>query len=261
MNNLLRASVKLLGTSLLLLLFIPVSLGAAASTLSPLTRRARLAGVTSFFARLILGLFNVRVSLKGRKLLRAGNEGRLVVSNHVSYIDVLVIASLAPSVFVTSVELRNTCLLGQLARLGGSLFVERRKASGLKHEINSIAQALETGFQVVLFPEGTTSNGDEVRPFKRSLLDAAIKAHRNVQPVCLRYTGVEGKPLSAKSRDAVFYYGRISFFKHFPRFLAIRSVDLEVSVLDELVAGDSETRKHLAERAHDAISAAYRAEA
>ena len=215
--------------------------------------------LVSFFAGLVLRLYGVRVIATGSRRLAPQHQGHLVVSNHLSYIDVLVLASLAPSVFVTSIELRNTLLLGQLARLSGSLFVERRKASGLRREIDAITAVLNQRFSVVLFPEGTTFNGDHVHPFKRSLLDAAVKAHCNILPVCIRYQRVNGQPLSASSRDAVLYYGGTTFFRHFPRFLSLRSVEVRISALHPITTRTDDSRKHLAERAHEAISAEYEA--
>lgn len=254
-----RALIKVIGSLFLFFLYLAASLAALTLPVKARTRRIWRTGLVSFFAGLVLRLYGVRVIAAGGGKLAQPNVGHLVVANHLSYVDVLVIASLAPVVFVTSVELRNTLLLGQLARLSGSLFVERRKASGLKQEIDAIIGVLNDGFSVVLFPEGTTFNGDGVQPFKQSLLDAAIKTKCSILPVCLRYQRVNGQPLSAASRDAVLYYGGISFFRHFPRFLMLRSVEVKISVLQPITAGADESRKQLALRAHEAICAEYQA--
>lgn len=254
-----RALIKIAGTLFLFILYLVASLAALLLPVRARTRRLWMTGLASFFAGLMLRLYGVRVAAAGSRKLAPPHRGHLVVANHLSYVDVLVIASLTPSVFVTSVELRNTLLLGQLARLSGSLFVERRKASGLRREIDAITAVLNQGFSVVLFPEGTTFNGDRVHPFKQSLLDAAVKANCSILPVCLRYQRVNDQPLSAASRDAVLYYGGISFFRHFPRFLTLRSVEVKISILRPITAGADESRKHLALRAHEAISAEYQA--
>ncbi len=254
-----RALIKIAGTFILFILYLLASLAALALPVAGRVRRAWLNRLVTFFAGLVLRLYGVRVTATGSEKLAHPHGGNLVVANHLSYVDVLVIASLAPVVFVTSIELRNTLLLGQLARLSGSLFVERRKASGLKQEIDAIIEVLNQGFSVVLFPEGTTFNGDGVQPFKQSLLDAAIRAKCSILPACLRYQRVNDQPLSVASRDAVLYYGGISFFQHFPRFLALRSVEVKISVLHPITAGADESRKHLALRAHEAICAEYQA--
>lgn len=205
----------------------------------------------------MLRLLGVRLHVKHRERFHSPGKGRLIVANHVSYLDILIIASLVPSVFITSVELGGTLLLGTLARLGGSMFVERRKATGLKQEIGLISRTLEDGFTVVLFPEGTTSNGERVHPFKKSLFDAAVDTQTDVLPLCLRYTAVNDEELTSRNRDSVFFYGGTTFLQHVPRLLALRSVDVEVLPLAVLRVHQDSSRKDLAEQAYDAISAAY----
>jgi len=212
---------------------------------------------TSFVSRLMLALIGIRVHVKHRERLHKGAGARLIIANHVSYIDVLVISSLVPSAFITSMELKNTVVLGVLAQLGGSLFVERRKTTSLKQEIDSIAHVLGQGFPVVLFPEGTTSNGDRVMPFKNSLFDTAVVTRADILPICLRYTRVNNERLTPRNRDAVFYYGGVTFFKHLPKLLSKKSVDVEAVPLKTIKAHARHTRKDLAALAHDAISDAY----
>ena len=124
------------------------------------------------------------------------------MANHVSYVDILVIASRTPAVFITSVELKRTFPLGMLAWFGGSLFVERRSPAGLKQEISAIARTLQEGTSVVLFPEGTTFDGDHVRPFRSSLFTAAIRAAVPVQPVCIGCgrNGLDARRVSGHQR-------------------------------------------------------------
>ncbi len=220
------------------------------------TKRVAAIRTTSGFARIVLVLFGVRLHIKHRERLRK-KGGRLIVSNHLSYIDVLVLSALAPAVFITSVELKNTALLGTLARLSGSIFVERRRPSGLKREIEDIALALGQGLDVALFPEGTTSNGDRVQPFKNSLFDAAVLTRAGIVPVCFRYTRVNEERVTPENRDLVFYYGGVSFLKHLVRFLSLRSIDVEVIILKAIRVNPRQSRKDLAAATHKTISAAY----
>ena len=222
-------------------------------------RRARLAGNASFFARLGLRVLGIRVlnRRRRRKGIRQRRSPRLIVANHLSYTDILIIASRIPSVFITSVELRRTFPLGFFAWCGGCLFVERRSPAGLKREIAEVTRVLAGGTAVVLFPEGTTSNGDTVRPFKNSLFTAAIDAGAHVLPLCIRYRTVSGAPVTAANRDAVYYYGGTTFFGHLPRLLAQRSVHAECIVLAPIATHQHHSRKDLALRTHAAISAAY----
>ena len=255
-----RPFVKMLGIISVILAFILTSCFITILPSGARLRRIFLTRNCSFASRRLLALLGIRMHVRHPERLQGRSSGALVVSNHVSYIDILVIASLAPSVFITSVELGSTPFLGMLARLGGSVFVERRKAFGLKKEIAMITDLLEEGFTVVLFPEGTTSNGERVRPFKNSLFDSAVDARTNILPLCLRYTKINDYPVTAYNRDTVFYYGGETFSRHFPKLLALESVDIEVMPLKIVKAPANGSRKELALEAHAAISSAYRAE-
>jgi 1-acyl-sn-glycerol-3-phosphate acyltransferase len=220
-------------------------------------RRSSAIRTTSFFSRLMLALLGVRVHVKQGDRVNNTGKPRLIISNHLSYIDVFILSSFMPAVFVTSVELKDTALLGLLASFGGSIFVERRKATGLKKEIGAVAAVLEQGFSVALFPEGTTSNGDRVQQFKNSLFDSAVVTRTDILPVCLRYTKVDGERLTPRSRDAVCYHGGMTFFQHFPKLLSLKSVEVELIPLKTIVVSPHHSRKDLAALAHNAISAAY----
>ena len=257
MANMLRVTLKLLGALPLLISYLLIS--AALFVLVPFGSKKRLLAVqnASLFSRVTLRLLGIRVHVKHAELLHKGSGSHLIIVNHLSYVDVLVMSSLMPAVFITSVEMKHTLLLGTLAKFGGSIFVERRKASGLKQELDAIAHVLSQGFSVVLFPEGTTSNGERVQPFKNSLFDSAIRARSNVVPFCLRYTKVNNRHITSDMRDSVFFYGDMTFFRHLPRLLALRSVDLDVQPLETIKIQANASRKVLASEAHDAISAAY----
>jgi lyso-ornithine lipid O-acyltransferase len=252
-----RKFFKLPGILFLLTLYIIFACFIALLPTGAKIRRALLIKNTSRGSRLMLRLLGVRVHVKHGERLLESEVARLVVANHLSYIDVLVIASVVPSLFITSVELGSTPVLGMLARLGGSIFVERRKATKLRQEIPIISHALRSGLRVTLFPEGTTSNGRRVQPFKNSLFHAAILAQTDIQPLCLRYIGVNGKPLNEHNCDSVFYYGGATFFRHFPRLLSLTSIDVEIVPLKIILFREKVTRKELAIRTHEVISAAY----
>jgi 1-acyl-sn-glycerol-3-phosphate acyltransferase len=251
-----RFCMKIIGIVPLLLAYLLISCSIAFLPAGSRLRRILHTKNTSFFSRMMLSLLgvNVHIEHEGLTTLRSGS---LIVSNHTSYIDILVIASLTPAVFITSVELGSTLFLGMLARFGGSLFVERRKPFGLKREIAMIARAIAEGFTVVLFPEGTTSNGERIQPFKKSLFDAAVMAGVDIRPICLRYTKINGGALTVHNRGCVFYYGGDTFFRHFPKFSLLKSVDVVVIPLKSIKVPEHASRKELALAAHAAISSAY----
>jgi 1-acyl-sn-glycerol-3-phosphate acyltransferase len=166
---------------------------------------------------------------------------------------------LIPSTFIASVdEVGDKFLLGTLAKFGGSVFVDRRSRAKLTEEIEVIADVLRNGINVVLFPEGTTSNGDRVLCFKTSLLTPALRSNIDVLPICMKYLRVNRENLNSKNRDLVFYYGDMTFFQHFWGVLSLKSVEMELIGLENIKINENLTRKEVAELAFNSINLAYR---
>lgn len=119
-----------------------------------------------------------------------GHEPRLLVSNHISWLDVYVILATCPCRFVAKSEVRQWPLLGRLAAACGTLFIARQSPRDALRVVHCMATQLQTGDTLALFPEGTTSNGQQVLPFHANLFQAAISAQTLVQPAALRYAEV-----------------------------------------------------------------------
>ncbi len=212
----------------------------------------------SFHSSLMNKMLGVRVSLRGRGNGISGGESSLILSNHLSYVDIFVISSFFPSSFIASVdEVKSDPLLGKATELSGGYFVERRNRSGLRTDIESISGILESGTNVALFPEGTTSNGDRVLPFKTPLLSAAEKAGVGILPLCIRYTSIDGEALTEKNKDLIYYYGDMKFFDHFFKLLSVGRVDAELRVLDKIDPQAATSRKEMASAIYDMISSEY----
>ena len=170
----------------------------------------------------------------------------------------LALASAAPMAFITSVEIREQPLVGLLAELGGSVFVERRNKFSVKSEINQITKLLLDGFNLALFAEGTTSNGECVLPFKNTLIQAAINAEAVLVPVCINYLSIDGEKPSPANRDKVFFYGDMGFVTHIGRLLRTQSIEMECRFLEAIPLTRHDDRKDIARRAHRAISENYK---
>ncbi|MBN1983112.1 MAG: 1-acyl-sn-glycerol-3-phosphate acyltransferase [Chitinivibrionales bacterium] len=186
-----------------------------------------------------------------------GKKTFFIISNHVSYLDILILSSHQPSAFITSVEIQKTFFMGFLATLGGSLFVERRNKAGLHREIAAMRQTCEHGVPIVLFPEGTSSNGETVLPFKSSLFQSAIEAGIDIIPVCLRYKTIDGRPVTKCNRDRLFYYGSIYFFPHLLQLPFVRCAEVNLTYLDPISVRDGMNRKELAALSFQRIYTAY----
>ena len=227
-----------------------------ALTSDPHLRKRKLLRNINWYSRLALRLMRVKVIARGRT--PADGENFLMVSNHMSYLDMIVLASVQPSVFVTSVDMGQVFFLGTMAEIGGSLFVERRNRDRIDHDVAQIEYALNRGFDVTLFPEGTSGNGVEVLPFKRSLLTAALNSGTPVLPVTLKYFEIDGKPFSEENRDIVCWYGRQSFLPHFFRLLSVKSVSAKVTFGAPVRAEVGMTKHTLTDDLHRTISREYR---
>ena len=216
--------------------------------------RAEQARLFHRFSGLGLRVFGVKLTVEGTR----STEATLLVANHLSYVDVFVIASVQPTVFVTSVEVRDSFLLGTLCKLGGCLFVERRSRAGLPREIASLSRVLRQGLSLTLFPEGTTSNGERLRPFKSSLLECARVPGVWVSPVCIVYERIDGVAFGPANRDQVAYHGDMTFFPHLWGLLSAREITARLIFLDPLTPSPILSRHELALELHGKIEARYR---
>jgi lyso-ornithine lipid O-acyltransferase len=181
-----------------------------------------------FWTRVGLVPLNVRLEVIGHDERFKSGKNYLLVSNHLSYLDILVTSAVKECLFVTSVDLGQTGFYGTVAELGGSVFVERRKPGGVARDIRRVAQELKAGFDVLLYPEGTSSNGRELLPFKRGLFLSAGQAQRDIIPVCIRYTEIDGASFDAENADLVCWHGEMNFLKHVARVLTLDSVKVEI---------------------------------
>ena len=224
-------------------------------------RKRRLAlstRITTFIVKLSLIALNINVRVKDENRFRRG-KNFLAVSNHVSYIDVFSIASIMNSVFVASVDgVQRNFLLGNATRLSGGIFVERKSSSRVQEDMNEIKDVLDLGFNVVLFPESTTSNGDRVLPFRSSFFESAINARADVVTMCVNYIELNGKPLTKETRDNVYFYEHLHFFPHFFNMLEQKSITIEIDFMSKIEFDPERSRKELCDMAYNEISGAFR---
>lgn len=184
--------------------------------------------IVSFVSWLILKLMNVKVTHKG-DIDKSKNY--YIVSNHLSYIDILVICTRMPSVFVTSMEMKKTPVLGQITDLAGCLYVERRNRSNINNEIQNIIEALKNGLNVTVFPEATSTNGEQVLPFKRSLYQSAIEANVHVLPKTLNYKTINKEKVHRGNRDLIFWYADMTFADHLYKLCtSVSHLEVELQV-------------------------------
>ncbi|MFW5730630.1 MAG: lysophospholipid acyltransferase family protein [Desulfonatronovibrionaceae bacterium] len=251
----LKRTTRIAASLYLVLIFAVVSLFTIIFYRNDRQRMERISRNTAMFSPVLLWIMGLkyRVVEHGTKL--ASQDRPLIVANHVSYLDVFILAALRPTLFISSVELSRTPFLGSMSRLGGTVFVERRKNTGLRTEIQKVASILDDGFAVALFPEARTSDGSAMLPFKGALFEAAVKAKARVIPVCIRYESLDGKPLTAENRDRIVYYGGVRFFPHILRLFRHHEIQARVDVFESL--GGDKSRKDLARESYGIINKCF----
>lgn len=200
---------------------------------------------------------DIQLTVEQPENARAG-QNYLIVGNHMSYLDGVIMSMFRPTSYVTSIEMREAPLLGLITELGGCLYVERRNKENIHNEISGLAEALKAGFNVVVFPEATSTNGEAVKPFKRPLFAAAAKAVVPVLPVVIQYDEMDGAPVTRANRDYLCWYGDMSFGPHFVKLAMRKNIRIRIKVLPEIPVTPDSTRDILMEEAYQRIMAQYR---
>ncbi|WP_410535692.1 lysophospholipid acyltransferase family protein [Streptomyces sp. KL2] len=239
----------------------------AGVALSPMVRRlapARRAVLVRRWCGAIATALGVRVRVTGGPA--AGPA--LVVANHVSWLDVPLLAAVAPGRMVAKREVGRYPVLGRLAARGGTLFIDRERLRSLPGTVAEVAGALRAGSTVVAFPEGSTRCGRELGPFHRALFQAALEAGVPVQPVAIRYRAhstadtadTAGGPGVTDTAEAVdtraAFVGDDALAASLRRVAAARGLVAEVTVLPPLPPGAHPDRRALASAAREAVEAA-----
>jgi 1-acyl-sn-glycerol-3-phosphate acyltransferase len=191
-------------------------------------------------------ILRVRVTVLGA----APSAGPFILAaNHLSYLDVIVLAALVPTVFVAKSEVRGWPIWGTLAWAVGTIFVDRASARDTQRVGGAIERELERGGGVTLFPEGTSTAGKDVAPFRSSLLDAAVRTGTPVHYVGLSYGTAPNDPPAHLS---VCWWGDMEFAPHFGRLCGLERIDMRVHFGDQPLR--EADRKTLAAALHQAVT-------
>ncbi|WP_233221538.1 lysophospholipid acyltransferase family protein [Streptomyces carminius] len=185
----------------------------------------------------------------------------LVVANHVSWLDVPLLAAVAPGRMLAKREVGDYPVVGPLAARGGTLFIDRERLRALPETVGALTRALRAGSTVAVFPEGSTWCGRERGAFRPAVFQAALDAGVPVQPVALRYPPVGGRPgVPADRATQAAFVGDDTLVASLRRVVAARGLVAEVTVLPPLPAGAHPDRRALARAAQRAVVAALTGE-
>jgi 1-acyl-sn-glycerol-3-phosphate acyltransferase len=242
-----------------LLVFVPVTLALmpaqwlAVALKRPLRRR-----IPVLYHRFVCRLLGVRLRTTGAPI---DARPLLIVANHSSWLDISIITSLAPVVFVAKAEIARWPFFGLLARLQRTVFVER----GRRHktaEVNAqIAQRLAEGDPVLLFGEGTAGDGNRVMPFRTALIGAARDAIASaghvsqiwIQPLSIAYVSQQGIALGRHLRPRAAWYGKMKLTEHIGKIVRTGAIDVSVTWGEPIAYDGATDRKVLARQLESAV--------
>jgi len=212
------------------------------------------------YHKFVCRLLGIRVHVNGSL-----DPGRpvLLVSNHLSWLDVPALSAVAPVSFVAKAEVGTWLFVSLLAKLQRSVFVDRNRRTLVKDKAGEIAQRLAQGDNIVLFAEGTSSDGNRILPFRSSLFSAASIAPRAandngpdavVQTVAIAYTHLHGLPILRHERPLIAWYGDMELVDHLWKMIGFGTVDAVVQFYPPVTIDTFGSRKKLAEHCWRVIS-------
>lgn len=178
----------------------------------------------------------------------------LLVSNHISWMDIPVVGAVLPSLFLSKVEVKNWPLIGWIASKNGTVFIARGKHGAASQATADLGYALENHVNVLLFPEGTTTDGTHLRNFHPRLYAAAISSERPVIPVTLRYEDTDGN-----LHTSVPFVDNQSFMGNLWQVLGNKRIIVKVNLLEPIDSINS-ARKSLAHDSREAVHKALQLE-
>lgn len=189
------------------------------------------------------------IGLRAHVLGELGSGPCLLVANHLSYVDVVLLAALRPCTFVAKSEIARWPVLGFLARTMGTLFVERENKRGLPRSRAQMERALAAGRTLVLFPEGTSTCGATVLPFHSALLAPAVELGLAVRHATLRYRTAPGE---RPAEQTVCWWGEMTFAAHLFELLRLPGFEAELELGSQALFDTD--RKRLARRLHAEVA-------
>jgi lyso-ornithine lipid O-acyltransferase len=200
------------------------------------------------YYRALTKLLRVRIHVAGTP-----SQGRptLVLSNHVSWLDILVLSTVCPIAFIAKKEVGGWPIVGPTARLQHTIFVDRTRRHQTSEVNDEIAKRLAEGDPVVLFAEGTSNDGNRVLPFFSALVGAVTKVDGEqevmLQPVSIAYTRNQGIPMGRQHRPLAAWYGDMDFGPHFKEFVQRSAIDVIVTFATPVPFNNGANRKILTE--------------
>ena len=210
--------------------------------------------IVQIFHKLLLWLVNINVEVVGERSLN--NVPTLYVSNHLSYLDIPILGSILNGRFIAKNEISIWPIFGYLSKVGNTIFIDRNLRF-LKRNKSIIYDFISKGDSIILFPEGTTSDGIRVLKFKSSLLTSLEQKNILIQPIVINYKSINGMPLNRWLKPIIAWYGDMDLKPHLINVLKLFSIKAKITFLPPLNGKDFTNRKDMTYTLHHAIDNFY----
>jgi 1-acyl-sn-glycerol-3-phosphate acyltransferase len=208
------------------------------------------------FTWLLRTILNIKVTVEGDEGQLEGS-GYMIISNHLGYVDGIVLGSLFPVIFVSKKEVKSWPVIGWWTTLCGTVFINRQRKGLVPIAVKEISRKLKQEANILLFPEGAATNGERMLPFQTAPLAAPLRSRAIIIPVTLAYNSIEEQPVSVANRDLIYCYDDMDFVPHFWKLLALRQVEVKVTIQPKIQCvryeDNSAGRKKLAEDCYNRI--------
>lgn len=212
------------------------------------TKKNILGPALSAFCRILLKVMGFKITTSGNFDVA---DGTVVVANHLGYIDMFLISGVAKGCFISTVEVKQTPLFGQLSELAGCIFIERRNRDNLPAEVEKVKQQLDSGLNVIFFPEGKCTDGSELLRFRRPFFKPATDRNSDILTITMNFHKLSGKKIDSSNRHKVLWYRQKKVLLHMWDMIAYKSIEVDcvgaVLKADDYLAN---TKDHVAEQAH-----------
>lgn len=205
---------------------------------------------TRVFNRFLRVIFKIRVIIEGERSY-LNETGNFIVSNHLSYLDGIVLGSLFALIYVSKSEVKKWPLLGWMVSVAETIFIDRKRKYKSFDYIQETTQMLKRRLNALVFPEGTSTNGERLYPFQSLHFQAPLNAKCSVLPVVITYTKINKEVVNLKNRDKLCWYGQEKFYQHLCQVLELKNIETKVKIHPKIdlanLSNSDYSRKDLSE--------------
>lgn len=214
---------------------------------------------TKIFNRFLRLIFKIKIIIEGDTSY-LGKSGILIVSNHLGYLDGIVLGSIFAVVYTTKIQVKSWPLFGWMTKVSGTIFIDREKKGKVSDYIQQTARMLKSKVNVLVFPEGTSTNGQRLLPFQSIHFQPPLMAKSVILPISITYTRIDKEEFSLDNRDRVCWYGQMKFYTHLLSVLELSNIEARLVLhprIDLALPNHDYSRKTISESLHKLMANNY----